>query len=356
MGLFDRIFGGSSSSSKDDKSHQLPSNMVAKEFGEVNVRKTASEIQVQFTILMEPQGKEAEGWQTGVALDASASMQGWYGRMLEGKVPTSVEKEYEKKGWIKTSSKDGRKTKQFEKAGYDDAIKNGYLKLTPNIVQSLARQFISYLASNLDADGGTTVIYWACNDGTAFEVVGDFTEIQCQSLDIEGPNGASFGTGTKLAPAVHYFVDRFKDAQRGMYIFITDGKLDDLDEVKRYTISLAKDIESGKRNSVKCVLIGVGDEIDISQMEELDDLDTGTSVDIWDHKIAKEMRALVEIFAEVVDENHLVASSGTIYDASGNIVKTYADGLPAKLSFSMSSASTWFELEVVGKRIRQNVT
>ena len=355
MTLFDRIFGKSTISSTEDKSHQLPSNIVAKEFGEVNVRKTSNEIQVQFTILMEPQGKEAEGWQTGVALDVSSSMKGWYGRMIEGQLPSKIEKEYEKKGWIKSSMKDGRQVKSFEKAAFDDAIMKGYLKSTPNIVQPLAREFIAYLAGNLDADGGTTVIYWAGGDGTDYEVLGDFTEKQCQGLNIEGPVNISFGTGTKLLPAVKYFVDRFKDAQRGMYLFITDGKIEDLDKVKDYTTNLAKDIASGRRNAVKCVLIGVGNEIDVQQMEELDDLDTGTDIDIWDHKIAQEMRALVEIFAEVVDENHIVASSGTIFDAQGNVVKTFTDGLPAKISFAMPNVSQWFELEVAGKRIKQTI-
>ncbi len=40
----------------DSVSHQLPSSMVAREFGEVNVRRTKQAAEVTFTILMEPQG------------------------------------------------------------------------------------------------------------------------------------------------------------------------------------------------------------------------------------------------------------------------------------------------------------
>jgi len=36
-------------------------------------------------------------------------------------------------------------------------------------------------------------------------------------------------------------------------------------------------------------------------MVELDDLDSGVDVDLWDHKLAAEMRVLQEIFAEVVE-------------------------------------------------------
>lgn len=354
MSIYDRFF--SQKKSSIDQDFVIHSKMTAKEFGKINVRNTGKEYQIQLTILMEPQGKEAEGWRTGVALDASASMKGWFGRMLQGKVPPDVIKEYEKKGWVQNRIEDGRKVRSFQKDAYDDAIVRNILTFTSNIVEPLARDFIAYLADELDADGGATVIYWACGDGTAIEVMGDFTGTQCRVLDIKGPQTVSFGVGTTLTPAIKYFVDRFVDAGRGMYVFITDGKLDDLENVKNFTTQLAKEIANNSRNPVKCVLIGVGNEIDEHQMEELDDLDTGTDVDIWDHKIANDMRALIEIFAEVVTENQFVASTGIIFDSTGNIIKKYSDGLPAKIAFSMPSTSQWFELEVQGQKIRQTIT
>lgn len=350
--MFDRYFGRKTTG---DKEYAMPSHLTAKEFGKVDVRRSGDELHIRFTILMEPEGKEAEGWQTGVALDASASMKGWYGRELQGSVPPSAIAEYERKKWITSRIEDGRSVRVFQREAYEDAIRKGHLRITENIVEPIAREFIAYLAGGLDADGGTTVIYWACDDGGAFEVVGDYTEEQCRSLTITGPNDHTFGMGTRLSPAVRYFVDRFADASRGMYVFITDGRLDDLPDVKRLTTQFAKEIEAGKRNPIKCVLIGVGDEIDEKQMEELDNLDTGTDVDIWDHKIAKEMRALVEIFAEVVSENQLVAASGSIYDAKGNRVWKCTDGVPATVSFTMPASSQHFELEVQGRRIRQSV-
>lgn len=354
MSIYDRLFRRAQTSADED--YAIPSSSTAKEFGKVNVRKTATEYEVQVTILMEPQGREAEGWQTGVALDASASMKGWFGRDLKGKIPPGTIKDYESKGWVETRREDGRLVKCFKPAAHQDAITKGFLQRTPNIVEPLARDFISYLADQLDADGGTTVVYWACGDGSAVEVAGDFTGDECRALHMEGPKSVSFGSGTRLTPAVAYFVDRFEDANRGMYVFITDGKLDDLDDVKKLTVELAQNIEAGKRNPVKCVLVGVGDQIDEGQMEQLDDLDTGTDVDIWDHKIAAEMRDLLEIFAEVVSENVIVAPLGVIYDAEGTIVKKLTDGVPARIAFSMPVRSDWFELEVQGRRIRQEVT
>lgn len=349
------MYSQSSNSEEQQSSYQLPRSVVAKEFGEVNVKKSEHNLQVLFTILMEPQGADAEGWQTGIALDASASMRGLYGRSLIGEIPESLNKKYENKGWITLQVQDGKTYKVIKSQAYEDAIQKGYIKPSDNIVQPLAQQFITYLANNLDADGGTTVIYWAGGDGSSIELLGDFTEEQCRQLEVNGPKSINFGTGTILTPAVKYFTERFADAKRGMYIFLTDGRIDDLANIKRYTNLLANQIKSGQRNLVKCVLIGVGDEIDIRQLEELDDFATGTGVDIWDHKIATEMSALVEIFAEVVDENQIVAPTATIYDDSGKIVKKYTDGLPAKVSFPLPLNTQGFELEVYGQKIYQTV-
>lgn len=337
------------------KNQQLPSNIVAKEFGEVNVRNTGAELEISFTILMEPQGEEAEGWTTGVALDASASMKSAYGRKLEGKVPANIMAEYKKKGWVESRLEDGNQVTSFQKKAYEDAIKKGYFQPSPNLIQPLAREFTSYLAGHLDTKGGTTLIYWACDRGSAVEVVGDFTESECLLLDINGPSRTTLGEGTMITPAVKYFVDRFVDAKRGMYIFITDGRIEDMEEIKRYTLALSAEIAAKKRNSIKCILIGVGDQIEVSQLAELDDLETGNGIDIWDHKIAQEMQGLVQIFAEVVNENQIVAPTGIIYDDRGNVVKKYTDGLPAKVSLSLPVTSQWFELEAYGHRIRQTV-
>lgn len=363
MTLLDRLFGRtrqvanpSPIISAADIEFAMPTNLTAKEFGKVIVRNAKDKVSVQFTVLMEPQGREAEGWQTGVAMDASASMKERFGRLLEGTIPPNVLADYVRRGWAEQRTVDGQKIHGFTTPeAINEAVKLGYLRYTANIVEPLARDVIAYLAGNLDADGGTTVIYWACGDGSAIEVLGDYTDDQCPQLSMTGPKMSEFGPRTVLRPAVQYFVDRFDDATRGMYLFITDGRIDDLDDVKKYTTQLARAIESGKKNSVKCVLIGVGDEIDEKQMEELDNLDTGTDVDVWDHKIAVEMRGLMDIFSEVVSENHIVAPTGFVYDSSGAVVRRFTDGLPAKVALEMPAGSQWFELEVAGRRIRQSV-
>jgi hypothetical protein len=163
-----------------------------------------------------------------------------------------------------------------------------------------------------------------------------------------------FGTGTQLLPAVRYFVERFKDAPWGFYIFITDGELHDLDAVKQYSVRLAHDVSARRRNPLKFVLIGVGPEVNEAQMVELDDLESGTEVDLWDHKLAAEMRVLQEIFAEVVDKNTRIADKGRILDPQGRVVKDYSDtGLPAFLEFEIAASADYFTLDVNNTRVHQ---
>ncbi|MBA4064894.1 MAG: VWA domain-containing protein [Isosphaera sp.] len=356
------MFGGGSSSPKAEKggvSHQLPSSMVASEFGEVNVRRVGSEVEVVFTVLMEPQGVEAEGWQTGVALDASASMEPVYGRGLEpgpkGPPSDKVWQDYIRRGLVQVFEHQGQHYPIPSDACKEDLVEKGYFVWSKNTIEPVAREFTAYLAGNLDADGGTTVIYWACGDGTVVEEVGDLTAAECKTASFPGPRRASFGQGTFLAPAMQHFVDKFPDAANGMYLFVTDGELNDLDAVKAYTKKLCRDIAAKRRNPVKCVLIGIGDNINEEQMEELDDLESGTDVDIWDHKIAKEMRVLTEIFAEVVGENTIVAPTAKLYDATGAVIKHFTDGMPARVTFRMPASSQTFELEVGDQRVKQSV-
>src|SRR5436305_8702143 len=239
-----------------------------------------------------------EGAQTGIALDGSGSMSKLYGVEDGSRVLSPI---------------------------------FGGPKRLQNEVTPVAQKLCAYLARKIDADGGTTCIYWATGPGgSKIETVGDLTADQAEQ-HIFGPP-RHFGTGTQLLPAVRYFVDRFKDAPWGFYIFVTDGELHDLDEVKRYSTELARAVASGRRKPLKFVLIGIGESVNESQMEDLDDLETGTGVDLWDHKLASEMRVLQEIFAEVVDKNARLADHGRILYAQGRIAKNYPDvGPPAYL-------------------------
>jgi hypothetical protein len=294
---------------------------VVDPFGEVNVYPASGgKVRVVATILMEP---HKEGAQTGLALDGSGSMSKLYGVEDGSRVLSPI---------------------------------FGGPKKLHNEITPIAQKLCAYLARKIDADGGTTCIYWAVGEnGGAIEVVGDLRADEAERHVFGPPH--DFGTGTRLLPAVRYFVERFRDAPWGFYVFVTDGELHDLDDVKRYSVQLARDIAARRRNPMKFVLIGVGPSVNETQMEELDDLDTGTKIDLWDHKLAAEMRLLQEIFAEVVDKNARVADNGRILDAQGRTIKDYSDtGLPAYLEFEMPADAEYFTLDVNGNKIHQGLS
>jgi hypothetical protein len=294
---------------------------VVEPFGEVNVYPgPGGRLRVVATVLMEP---HREGSQTGIALDGSGSMQTLYGVAEEG-------------GFL--ASLFGRK------------------KQAVNEITPVAQKLCAYLARKIDADGGTTCIYWATGPGgSQIEEVGDLTGDQAEKHVFGPPK--DFGTGTQLLPAVRYFVERFKDAPWGFYVFITDGALHDLEEVKAYSTQLARAVAARRRNPLKFVLIGVGPSVEEAQMEELDDLDTGTEVDLWDHKLAAEMRVLQEIFAEVVDKNARIADKARILDPKGNVLKDYSDtGMTGYLEFEAPGGTEYFTLEVNNNRIHQGLS
>ena len=259
---------------------QIPSSKVVEPFGEVNVwTQPDGSIRVKATILMIPQ---VEGAQTGLAIDGSHSMKPMF--------------------------------------GMSGAVSALFASTTPNVVEPVTRTIASYLAG-FDTDGLTTLIYWACGPGGAqIEELGDLDEATARTKSFPPPK--HFGTGTKLLPAVKYFTEtRFPDVLWSIYVFITDGLIEDLSDVQQYSLSLAQQIADGKRNFVKLVLIGVGQEVDEGQMEALDDLDyggikgpDGQEVDLWDHKLAADMQKIEEIFAEIVSTDTILAASADIVD------------------------------------------
>lgn len=230
---------------------------------------------------------------------------------------------------------------------------SAFIPAPPNHVKPAAQAMSAYLAKK-SADGKVAVIYWATGPGGKdTEILGDLSAEEAGKFDFNPPT--HYGTGTQLLPALQYFTNGQQrqdlyDAPWGLYVFITDGAIEDLDAVKQYCTQLAKDIDAGRRNDLKLVIIGLGNQVDEDQLDELDDLETGTDIDLWDTKLASEMKDLSEIFAEVVEEGTiLVPGDGMVKDGGGSIIVDYRDtGLPGILEFTLPAGAKSFSLEVAG--------
>lgn len=271
---------------------------------------------VRATILME---RPLENARMGIAIDGSGSME-----LLFGRKPLSK-----------------------------------FLPPPPNHVRLTAQAMSSYLARK-SADGKVAAIYWAVGPGGKdIEVLGDLTAIEAETFKFDPP--IYYGTGTQLTPALRYFTEQRQDlrsAAWGMYVFITDGAIEDMEAVKQYCTQLAKDISVGRRGDLKLVIIGLGEQVNAAQMDQLDNLETGTDVDLWDAKLASEMKDLESIFAEVVEEGSVVVmGDGIVRDSKQRIVMDYRDtGLPAVLEFTLPAGEKSFSLEINANVITQLLT
>lgn len=333
----------------------IPAQKTARELNNVTVQKKGDLFQIRFTLMMEPQKDLSKAWKTAVALDASASMRKVYGRRLNGDIPANIAREYEKNGWLKKEPRDGRKIRIFTRSAADDAIKRGLVTVSPNIMDFLGPEFMSYLSEQLDIDDETTLMYWGGNNGNELEILSNIKKDQQAELLIEGPQSMLFGKKSLLLPAVKHLTNQFAPASMSMLVFISDGQIDDLPEVKQYTADLARDIMNNRHNLVKCIFIGIGDDIKETTLLELEATASATCIPIWDYMVVTDLREVIEMFTEVIRSSQIVARSAKIYDDQGNIIKEYPCGLPTTAVFSMPITSRWFELEIASQRIRQPI-
>ena len=287
-------------------------------FGEVNVGvENDGRLRVVATLQWTP---DMEDGRIGLALDGSASMQPSFG----GNVPLSE-----------------------------------HLGAT-NIAETATRALVQYLSA-FDAQGRVRLVYWSCApDGSQVEEIGCLTPDELQAKPLNGPK--QWGRQTQLLPVVDYFLNHpecsdYVNTEWGMVVIITDGRFKDLGSVIDRSWEFARQVAAGQRRFIKFVIIGVGRDIDETQMEKLDDMFDGSGlcdpfgneIDIWDHKLASDM-SLPQVFAEPFHSKMNLASvpyapRGRVLEPSGRPIEEYSDGLPYRFEFFLPSSSRAFILE-----------
>lgn len=232
-------------------------------------------------------------------------------------------------------------------------------KLAPvkNLVEPQMRWMLEYLASK-DRNGVLRVVYWATNDGSELEVIGDLTGAQAKDYKFPGPR--FYGKGTVMLPVLRDYIAYIRGevangARRGLAVIITDSQLHDDADVKAYSAQVAKEIAGGRLPRLNFVLVGVGDQVDEEQMEEICHEEFPGVGHLWCHRVADRMEEMAELVAVLVDETMTVAAGGTIYDDKGNVLKVYEARLPAVLEFKVPASCASFTLEVAGQRFTQPI-
>jgi hypothetical protein len=226
-----------------------------------------------------------------------------------------------------------------------------------NLVEPQMRWMLEYLATK-DRDGVLRVAYWATGDGSQIEVVGDIAGAQAQGYKFPGPR--YYGKATVMLPVLRDYIIHIRKevdrgARRGLAVIITDSQIHDPDDVKAYSAQVAKEIAAGRLPRLGFVLVGVGDQVDEEQMEDICHEEYPGVGHLWCHRVADRMEEMAELVAILVDETMTVAAGGTIYDDKGNVLKVYEARLPAVLEFKIPPRCKSFTLEVGGQRYTQPI-
>jgi hypothetical protein len=214
---------------------------------------------------------------------------------------------------------------------------------------------LEYLATK-DRDGKLHVAYWATGSGAELELVGELEGSQAKTYRFPGPR--SYGKATVLLPVLRDYVAHLRKevgngARRGLAVIVTDSQISDPDDVRAYSEQVAKEIAKGRLPRLAFVLVGVGEQVDEEQMEEICHAEYPGVGHLWCHRVADRLEEMPELVAVLVDETMTVAAGGTIEDDRGNVVKTYEARLPAVLEFEVAEGVKAFTLEVAGQRFTQ---
>jgi hypothetical protein len=174
-------------------------------------------------------------------------------------------------------------------------------EVRPNQVEPQARWMLDYLA-NKDRNGKLRVAYWATGTGGAeVEMIDEMTGEQGKTYQFTGPK--KYGNQTRLVPAIKDFLSYFRGqvatgARQGCAVFITDGQLHDADGVKELSAQVAAQIASGKLPRVNFILVGVGDQVNEEQLEEVCHEEYPGVGHLWCHRIAEEIKQLAELVTD----------------------------------------------------------
>jgi hypothetical protein len=235
-------------------------------------------------------------------------------------------------------------------------LRGAPMKEPSNQVEPQVQWMLEYLATK-DRNGLLRVAYWATGtSGKDLEIIGELKGVDVKQYKF--PGAKKLGNNTCMAPALKDYVRYLREqvpkgAKRGCAVIITDGRLSDADEVQMFSAEVAREIAAGRLPRLNFVLVGVGDDVDEHQLEEIAHLEYKGVGHLWCHRIAKEISQVAELVAVLVDENMTVAAGGTIYDDKGKVLKSYEGRLPAVLEFDVPEGAKSFTLEVNGQRYTQ---
>ena len=234
---------------------------------------------------------------------------------------------------------------------------------TPNYVQPVTRK-LGQILSTISLSGKVSSVYWAVsNAGDSIEEIGNFDEEEWEQASVSGPKREKWGRGTKMLPAVKYGYENIYPGSKGtLGIILTDGIIEDEQECIDFCMGIGREFEGQEPAPFKLVLIGIGQEVDKEQLARFDDMfeDTGVDYDLWSSgdvaSMQEEADILGVVFGELMDDEAVIAPSGSVKDGNGTQLASWTDGMPGKFSFILPKGQSKFVIQCAGQTIEQDVS
>lgn len=233
-----------------------------------------------------------------------------------------------------------------------------------NYIEPVAHK-LGEMLCGVTRDGQCKLFYWALGMGEEIEEIGTFNAEAVAAAEISGPKDHTWGKGTRILPAVKNIVEGAGEGVSWvMGVIVTDGVVEDEAEAMEYCLSLGQWLKDNSHVTIKLVLIGLGGDVDADQLERFDDMFENTElegvIDLWSHGLVADIKDEEDIvgilFGELMSEETIVAPSGKVLDADGNLVKQFSDGLPGKFTFMLPTGCSSFTLQVGSTEVVQDIS
>ncbi len=225
-----------------------------------------------------------------------------------------------------------------------------WLQGEKNRIAPAAQSIGAHLARGC-GDGKCALVYWSCGPAQC-DPVGLYDEPSFRSLPLRGP--ADFGRETWMAPMLRYFWEHiFSGADRPcLLVVVTDGDWKDQTETFALTKEICDEVASGSRPLMKVVVVALETEQNRRKLPEfremlnqLDNFDSATDVDVWDHKWFDHLRDLNQLYLEFFKERSLEVG-GRVLEGSRAVLES--DLFNFGIQFELSPEATEFVLELHG--------
>lgn len=205
--------------------------------------------------------------------------------------------------------------------------------------------------AGLDSDSGVQVYAWAAGDGHQVVDLGNFPADKLETLQIKTTDdGGSLrlGSGTYLRPALQKMWQEISvdpKADMAYLVLATDGAINDFDDVVRWTTEKAKAIAAKTISPFKVVLAGF-DNSDKNQLEALDNLDTGTDIDIFDAQAVDDLEAAAEHLTDEALSSEFKVAEGGYLEANGTKYP-FEGGVPQRIDMRVGTGLSSVTLVIV---------